>query len=288
MVATASALPNAFRAPRALRNLNVAAVGFSLAACAGVVFAGILGPTFSHGGPYPAFAEHWVTPGVASGISTLAFGLVWARVVRIRAGKFPIGWLAAVPLAALNAGTALGLVMSGEGSGGGEAFFGGLVLGATFGAIFWIPALVVTLVCFGLPLHLAQKAADEGLGSEDRGERTVGVVAACFALGALLLITGVARPLPEAIVLTSLAVAGHLTGAASAIYATIRERKRRLFLGSVVMGTEEGYRVTDGSTLLVRVTRTPEIYRGADLEEPIVELDGTGDVRRTLELGRDY
>lgn len=289
MVPTAAGLPTAFRAPRLLRNLNVAAVGFSLAACAGVVFAGILGRTFSPGmdGEEPSylFPHNWLTPGIASGLSTLAFGLVWARVVRMRAGKIPIGWIAAIPLAALNAGTALGLVMSTESSGG-AGFLGGLVLGATFGAMFWIPALVVTLVCFGLPIYFAQQAADKGLGSEDRGERTVGIAAACFAFFALLLSTGIQRPHAEGIVLTSLATLGIFTGLASAIYATKRERKRRVFLGNVVMGSEEGYRVTDGpgQTLLVRVTRTPEIYRGADLEEPLVELDDSGDVRRTLEL----
>ncbi len=288
MVPTAAGLPNAFRAPRLLRNLNVAAVGASLAACAGVVFAGILGPAFSpqYESADGLFPHNWFTPGIASGLSTLAFGMVWARVVRKRAGKIPIGWIAAVPLAALNAGTALGLVMSTESSGGVPGFFGGLVLGATFGAMFWIPALVVTLVCFGLPIYLAQQAADKGLGSEDRGERTVGIAAACFALFALLVITGVHRPRAEGIILTSLAALGVLAGVASAIYATKRERNRRVFLGSVVMGAEEGFRVTDGAgqTLLVRVTRTPEIYRGADLEEPLVELDDSGDVRRTLEL----
>lgn len=283
MVALASELPNAFRAPRLLRNLNVAAVGFSLAACAGVVFAGLLGSALSAGPPYnPLFPNAPVTPGVASGLSTLAFGLVWARVVRVRFGKFPIGWLAAVPLAALNAGTALGLVMAGEGNR--SDLFGGLLLGATVGAIFWIPALMVTLVCFGVPLHLAMKTADHGLGSEDRGERTVGIAAACFAFLALLVSTGIQHPPYELVVLVSLAVIGIATGTASAIYATARERKRRTFLGDVERGVAEGYRVTQasGETVLVRVTRSHEVYRGADLEEPLVLLDESGDARRTL------
>ncbi|MEO6572906.1 MAG: hypothetical protein ABIP89_03635 [Polyangiaceae bacterium] len=261
-------------------------MGFSLAACAGVVFAGILGSSFSHDSVYPPGGA-WSTPGVATGISTLGFGLVWARVVRIRAGKFPLGWLAAVPLAALNAGTALGLIMmSTESGGGGAGFLGGLVLGATFGAMFWIPALITTLICFGVPLHFAQRAADKGLGSEDRGERTVGVAAACFALLALLLVSGLNRPSVEGLVLASMAVIGLATGAASATYATLREQKRRLFLGAVGRGAEDGYRVTHdaGQSLLVRVTRTPEVYRGADLEEPLVELDDSGDVKRTLEF----
>jgi hypothetical protein len=260
-------------------------VGFSLAACAGVVFAGVLGSSFMSGDDVSPFASGWVTPGLASGISTLLFGLVWARVVRIRSGKFPLGWLAAIPLAALNAGTALGLIMSAESSGGAAGFLGGLVLGATIGAIFWIPALVVTLLCFGAPLLIAQRAADQGLGSEDRGERTIGVAAACFALLALLLVTGIHHPALEGTVLASMAAIGLVTGTASAIYATTRERKRRLFLGNVVMGAEDGYRVTDaaGQALLVRVTRTPEAYRGVDLEEPLLELDGSGDMKRILQ-----
>jgi hypothetical protein len=112
----------------------------------------------------------------------------------------------------------------------------------------------------------------------------VGVAAACFALFALLMITGIQHRADELIVLVSLAVMGILTGTTSAIYASARERQRRLFLTDVDRGVTEGYRVTQatGQAVLVRVTRTREIYRGADLEEPLALLDESGDARRTF------
>lgn len=88
-------LPDAFRAPRLLRWLNVVAVGFSLASATGVT----LGAIFD-----APRVEHAV--GLASCASTLVFGILWARIVRVRVGKFPAGWVAAIPLAAINAGVA--------------------------------------------------------------------------------------------------------------------------------------------------------------------------------------
>ncbi len=65
--------------------------------------------------------------------------------------------------------------------------------GELYGVIFWVPALVLTLLVFGLPSYLAQRAADRGLGSEDRGERVVALVAT--ALGAVAIAASLATAL---------------------------------------------------------------------------------------------
>lgn len=239
MAALRSPLPEAFRAPRLLRWLNVLAVGLSLAAATGLVLG-----TFMR-------AE----VALASSATTLFFGLVWARVVRVRRGSTPWGWLAAVPLAAVNAGTAFCLDRIDDVEQGFRPSFGDMVRwfleGTTFGVIVWGPALVVTLVLFGLPLYEAQLAADQGLGSEDRGERFVGAVAGAIAALAL-----VALPF-----------------AANAVASR--------------PPTECGYQIDsqpDGASLLVRVSITEGgYYRAPRLKEPVVELDPHGDAKRTLE-----
>jgi hypothetical protein len=269
-------LPDAFRAPRALRWLNVLAVGFSLAAAAGVIFALI----FEGGsGGSRSFA-------VSCGASTLVFGLVWARIVRVRVGWFPIGWVAAIPLAAMNAGTALTAVFLAEDHGSSSALQQatiGFLLGASVGVIAWGPALLVTLLLFGLPIYLAQRAADRGLGSEDRGERVVAVVAAVISACALLASLVVARSWPEHACLGAMGTVGLVCGAVAASYASRREVDRRRFLASVQSGAVEGFRIDANAALLVRVGNGEDRdYRAPWIAEPVVELDGVGEAKRTL------
>src|SRR4051794_11200871 len=104
---------DAFRAPRLLRALNVAAVGFLMAACAGVALSVVFGPN-NHLTPPDGVG---LSPPLASAFTTLAAGLVWARGFRTRIAGLPVGWLTCVPLAALNAGMALGLILLTERSG---------------------------------------------------------------------------------------------------------------------------------------------------------------------------
>ncbi len=287
-----ASLPTAFRAPQALRRLNVVAVAASLAACTGVVFA-MLGPgTFVD--PEGEATSPLLSPAIISALSTLGYGLLWARVVRVRSRRgLPFGWLAAVPLAAMNAGTALGILMeAGRGEGSADGFAVGFFAGATFGAILWIPALIVTLACYGLPLFLAQRAADRGIGSEDRGERTVGVAAATFSVCATLFAPFVTHDARETLVLLALALVGVGAGVASAAYSNHREEKRRAFLREVESGAQDGYRLErpiaeeEGSlappSMLVRVYETGEAYRSATMAEPVLELDEEGDMKRAL------
>lgn len=274
-------LPEAFRAPRLLRWLNVVAVGFSLAAATGLV----LGTLIQSDVALPSSA------------TTLFFGLLWARVVRARRGGRPVGWLAAVPLAAMNAGAAFSIVHG--------VSVGSFVGAAVFGVVIWGPALVVTLLIFGVPLYRAQRAADQGLGSEDRGDRIVGGVAAAIAALALVALPFAASlesrpdtnwdgeglpemPAPLAVGgLAAIAVCGLGAGLAALVYATRRERARRRFVSDVERGAETGYRIEsqpDGASLLVRLSGTePGYYRTPRLAEPVVELDPLGEARRTIE-----
>jgi hypothetical protein len=274
-------LPDAFRAPRLLRWLNVAAVGSALASATGVV----LGAIFDRG-------LELGSVGLVSCATTLVFGVLWARIVRVRFGKFPAGWVAAVPLAASNAGVAFALALAIEkaGSSGSslvEVLSLGFVLGASVGIFAWGPALLVTLVLFGLPLYHAQRAADRGLGSEDRGERVVAIMSAVMSALALVgaLASKAATPALAANVATGLAGLG--AGIAAAVYATRRERRRRAFVEKVEAGAAEGYRIDtqlDGPALLVRVAAEQGgYYRAPRLAEPIVELDEQGEAKRSLE-----
>ncbi len=177
--------------------------------------------------------------------------------------------------------------------------------GATFGVIVWGPALVVTLVLFGLPLYDAQLAADQGLASEDRGERLVGAVAGAVAALALVALPFAANavasrppidrgegsvefpaPLPVGW-LATIAACGLGAGLAAVVYATRRERARRRFVVGVERGAESGYQIDsqpDGAALLVRVSGTEGgCYRAARFKEPVVELGRQGDAKRTLE-----
>ena len=79
-------IPAPFRSLRALRALNVAAVGLALAAAVAAVFG--VGP-----GPWaPVF----------TGLPTLALGTLWALLLRwprtIKNTSFRVGWAASVPL----------------------------------------------------------------------------------------------------------------------------------------------------------------------------------------------
>ena len=69
----------------------------------------------------------------------------------------------------------------------------GVLLGSTIGAIFWVPGLIATLVCFGIPLAWGQRLAAKGLAGEERGELLVGAVSALVGILGVL-IAAVAPP----------------------------------------------------------------------------------------------
>lgn len=119
---------------------------------------------------------------LVTGLPTLVVGTCWAALLRwreeVKLGRWKprLGWLLSVPLAALNGALAGGILIASEQTSSNEWFFkflGGAFMGSTFGIIVWLPALMVTLLLFGLPIARAQKAALQGFSGEERGERTL-------------------------------------------------------------------------------------------------------------------
>jgi hypothetical protein len=246
-------------ASRTLALLNVLAVGTSLAAFVGGLLSGMLGPQMAS------------TAGIA--LPTCVAGLVWALLLRVpkTVGTAGIrwGWLASVPIAYANCAAAIAFSASHEP----ELFsrvFGALLL-ALLGAIVWVPALGLTLLCFGVPLAWAERLAKRGLAGGERGEMWVGVVSAALCVAAVTLVPEVfpIRDHAGHAIIRGFALAGALTGGLSTTLSTLRARRRRLFVASVEAGRVPGYRVepTREGTRLLRVTTQGDGYRVADDEE---------------------
>lgn len=276
-------IPAAFRSQRALVVLNVAAVGFALAAATAAVSAAM----FTN------------LPGAAAfiaGLPTWIIGTGWALLLRwpktVGNSSFRWGWVASMPLAMLNASIAAALLFATRANLGAmhptELLIGAL-LGATIGAMFWVPALIATLVCFGLPIAHAQRLAKKGLAGEERGEWIVGLVCTAMSVAALALSFAVdTRPgdLMGLSVLRAFAALGTITGGAATVLARARAARRRAFVAEAEAGRAPGYRVDDTSEgkVLVRVVSQGEGYRVADFEEELFELDAQGEATRPRHL----
>ena len=278
-----SRAPAFLRSLRALRTLNVVALGASLAAATGAVFMGLF--------ENPSF-------GLVAGLPTFLYGMAWGVLLRMRGtvGKSRVrwGWVASIPLAMANGSFAGALALSLESQRDFlQSFMGGGLLGATFGAIFWVPGLLATLAVFGIPVARAQRLAERGLAGEERGERIVGAASAVLALAAVLLATvfppsryvsslsGELGPL----LTYALGALGLLTGGAAAIAAHHRGARRRRFVEEVEAGKHAAFRVdpTAEGKVLVRVTTQGEGYRVADVEEEVLALDEAGEALREIE-----
>src|SRR6185369_2778457 len=112
----------------------------------------------------------------------------WAWLLRnpktLEKSPIRVGWVASIPLAMVNAGLSAALLFTlMRSSFDLISFLAMAAYGATLGAIVWIPALIATLACFGLPIAWAQRLAKKGLAGEERGEWIVGL--ACVAVGVL-------------------------------------------------------------------------------------------------------
>ncbi|HQY62164.1 MAG: hypothetical protein IPF92_11680 [Myxococcales bacterium] len=288
------AVPKPFQSLRALRNLNVAAVGLALA----TVTAGIFGLIVADSGQFGL--STFVT-----GLPTLLIGSLWAAVLRWRKtvgrSSFRWGWLSSVPLAMTNAGLAAAILLGwSQGEIGGAAV--GFALGCTFGAIAWLPAMMATLVAFGLPIAWSQALARKGLAGEERGEWIVGLACVALSLFGLVLAlsgghvsAGADHVLPhwEGILepwgrrlLLAMAGLGTATGLASTLLARRREAARRRFVAEAEEGQVPGYRVdaSPEGKVLVRVTSHGEGYRVSDFREEVFALDEEGQATRALAL----
>lgn len=261
------------------------AVGAALSAVTGVLFALI-------------FRERAVIP-LVTALPTLLFGTLWAVALRwektFPGSNLRLGWLLSVVLAALNGGTAVGLLLAAERYASGWAdrlarFFGGMFLGATFGAIAWLPALIVTLVVFGVPIAWAQKQAKKGLSGQERGEGIVGGASALIALTALLLSVPAdsmrGNTALHLDVVRGIAAFASLLGMLAMYTARTRDQERQKFVAAVERGEVEHFRVdtTDEGKVLVRVVSQGQGYRVRDYEEEIAALDDDGEVKRGIRV----
>jgi hypothetical protein len=264
--------PSLFRSPALLRALNIAAVALSLAGVTGALMGRILGGS-----------REFAVVALSCSLPTLVFGLAWARLLRSRAkhawSGLRWGWIASVPLAALNSGVASGLYTMLQDYHPLIGFLVG-VFGATFGAILWIPALLLTLVCFGIPIASAQRLAAKGLAGEEHGERTIGIACAVMSSVGLVTMPWMDRDKEVAwLVLPALLLAGAASGVLAAALASGRATRRRRFMEDVEAGAVAGYRIDaePEGKVLVRVTPQGQGYRVADFEEELLALDEEGE-----------
>jgi hypothetical protein len=275
-------IPTSFKTPRALAALNISAVGLALSSVVGAIIAG----TFDQTG----------LTGALGGAPTLLVGLAWAWLLRDprSVGNSPIrrGWVASIPLAMLNAALTAALLFGF--SSRHVELIGILALaayGATLGAIIWIPALVATLLCFGLPIAWAQRLAKKGLAGAERGEWIVGL--ACVVMSAVGLLIAFGSTLSTSAAgdhaiwaPRALGILGALAGATSTGLAWAREARRRAFVNDAAAGKLAGYRIdsTAEGKVLIRVVAQGKGYRVADFEEEIFELDAEGEATRPKHL----
>jgi hypothetical protein len=228
-----------------------------------------------------------------------------------------IGWLLSAPLAILNMQVAMTIVFRHNEISWVETLINILpatLFCAIFGAIIWGPALVLTLVAFGVPIAWSQKQAEKGLAGEERGEVAVGLTVALLSLLALTLGAsrypsayyrpelfhldedrfseepGASRGTSEVVkslhapdspatwALAALGVLGAGCGGAAAWLGLSRERRRRRFVASAEAGNENGYTVreTPEGKVLVRVAPDQPTYRAFDEDEDLFALDPAG------------
>ncbi|MBL8678928.1 MAG: hypothetical protein JNK05_07165 [Myxococcales bacterium] len=267
--------------------MNIVGVGASLAAMTGAILAGV----FKDGALIP----------IVTAIPTLLAGMLWVRLLRwdktVAGTSMRIGWILSLPIAVLNAAFACGLMLAaGDRSpfivgDTFKTFVTGMLAGATFGAIIWIPALVATLVTFGLPLARAQQLAKKGLAGAERGEAVVG--ASSTVIGALALILSMVGTFGQSAANLwfprLLAVLGVALGMGALVSAREREAQRKKFVEAVERGEVEKFRVdtTDEGKVLVRVVSQGQGYRVADFEEEIAAIDHQGDVTRGVRVATE-
>ncbi|MCS6901686.1 MAG: hypothetical protein RMJ98_18815, partial [Myxococcales bacterium] len=239
------------------------------------------------------------------GLPTWLLGTFWAMLLRWRVDiavgsrKIRAGWLLSIPLAAANGGLAAGILFASEGPYVGflqllEKFLGGVVLGVTLGALIWVPALILTLIFFGLPIAQAQRHALQGLSGEERGERTVGLTNLVLSLVAFTILASSRNAAAGTEwyssigfwTLVAMVSGGMLTGSLAAAFSALRERDRTRFIAAVEHGQVKGYRIEptpEGKVLLrVSVSSEGEGYRAAEFDEELVALDTEGHARQEL------
>jgi len=237
---------------------------------------------------------------LVAGVPTLVTAGCWVGLVRLdpRFGEDcgrRARWLLALPLALVNGALGGGLFCWLTGGFGHlpSTFLGGAALGATFGIVYWGPALLATLLVLGAPLRFAERRARRGLSGEDLGGKMVGAAAATQSLIALVwqlvaqkssghrMSWGEAqeirrwlRPL-DADVGASIALLGIVAGAIVLIFSAVRSAKRKALQTRVELGLEPGFRVnlTQRGTVLVKLRAPREPFRTTNLPEEVFPLE---------------
>lgn len=268
--------PTLFRSRRVLERLADLAIGLALAAITATIFTEL-------------FNARRDSTAVFTGAPTLFFGTVWALLLRWRrtvsGGRVRVGWLASIPLAMTNSAVAAGLMLATLNHSARPItnFFLGVAAGATVGVIFWGPALVATLVCFGIPIAWGQLQASKGLAGQERGDSLVGLTSASIAGVALLTTLAKHTRHSGAGFTLALSAGGVTLGVLAAILAWRRARQRREFVAAVEDGRVPSFRVEPSAEgkVLVRIVSSGEGYRVADFAEEVARFDAGGEVTRT-------
>lgn len=261
----ASPLPTALRPMPTLRSLTALAVGLSMAAPTTALF----GDGFANTDP------------TGTTLATVSCGALWAWLVLPdpRQGRAPTltSFAVAIPLAILNASLSAASLFAKDGVAGHHlgdlvsSLVGGALAGATFGAVYWIPGLVLTLLWFGLPLRAARAWARRGLDDAETGLGLVAVAAALPALATVLIAKGSAAGALVGVVATTLA--------AALVALVFARRIRRVgYLDEVGRGRVPGVRLerTRTTTRLVAHHELAEPYRAnAAPDEVLLVLDET-------------
>lgn len=268
--------PSLFRSRRLIERLADLAIGFALAAITAAIFTAL-------------FNARRDATAIFTGAPTLVFGTLWAMLLRWRrtvsGGRVRVGWLASIPLAMLNSAVAAGCMLAtlDHGSRPLLNFVMGMLAGATVGVIFWGPALVATLVCFGIPIAWGQLQASKGLAGQERGDSMVGLTSAAIAGVAGLLTVANHLKHAHAEFTLALAACGVTLGALASMLAWRRGRQRRDFVAAVEDGRVPSFRVEPSAEgkVLVRIVSSGEGYRVADFAEEVARFDAGGEVTRT-------
>ena len=260
-----SDLPRAFWSSRVLVVLNVIAVATSLTSCTGAVM-----PFLFEGGAF---------------FLTIFGGqLLWVMLSRLEATFLGTrwAWLACVPIGYLNCAMTI-FMMTGRKDALSERIVMSLVLSVPM-AIVWVPALLVGLALYGVPMELSRGWSKSGLAWRDRGEALVGAVSAGLAVIALIRVWFIASRAPHVLDgsdtsdtstavprIGAIAVFAIVAGGVAVLLVGLRARQRRAFLRSAAAGDAPGYRVEIGATAtrLFRVRAADDGYRSAAVEEEV-------------------
>lgn len=262
---------------RLAAELNHAAIALSLAACTGAALSSMFAE------PDHLFDTE-APVGTVCAATTALFAYIWARLLRAKrfSGHAPM-WILSIPFAAANAGCAAATLVALTAPRVDVLGVLGVALAAVIAGFFiWLPALVLTLVLYGVPIALAVSKAIKGVGGADRGERTLGLLTSLYATGALVFLGLQPHRTLDEIAVSLLAVLSVLVGSTATVISHRRVAHRVRALDAIREGSVEGYRVTeglDGRRILVHESAQTNAYRDTQRVSEIAELDEHGDVR---------